>query len=67
MRWARCAVDINDRGDVLGYSVEVHDDDEVATVKVWPCGPFDSPAEVLAEALAWYSATYGQQLTLGLF
>jgi hypothetical protein len=67
MDWARVCVDVDDRGNVRGYSVEVHDDRELVTLKVWPCGPFDTPAEVLAEALAWLSSTYGTQLTLSLF
>lgn len=67
MDWARVCIDVNDRKDVVGYSVEIHRSDVLHAVHVFPCGPFDSPVEVLQTALEWLFEQYGTQLTLSLF
>jgi len=67
MDWARICIDVNDRGDVVGYSVEVHSADALEAVHVFPCGPFDSPHDVLTETVTWLQHRYGEQLTLSLF
>lgn len=67
MDWARMCIDVNDRCEVVGYSIEVHSVDALEAVHVWPVGPFDSPAEELERCIAWLQATYGQQLELSLF
>ena len=64
--WARVCIDVSDRGDVLGYSVEVHSATELEAVHVFPCGPFDDPVSVFAQALTWLRQTYGEQLQLSL-
>lgn len=65
--WARVCIDVNDRQDVVGYSVEVHGESTLDAVHVFPCGPFDSPAEVLVDALEYLTEQYGTQLELSLF
>lgn len=67
MDWARICIDVNDRQEVVGYSVEVHSDRELIAVHVFPCGPFDSPSDVLDGAIKWLFDAYGQQLVLSLF
>lgn len=67
MDWARVCIDVDDRRNVVGYSVEVHRSDELFAVHVFPCGPFDSPAEVLEATLTWLFEKYGEQLELQLF
>jgi len=67
MDWARICIDVNDRGEVKGYSVEVHHDDTLEAIHVWPVGPFQSPHDELTRLLVWLQATYGEQLTLSLF
>lgn len=65
--WSRVCVDVNHRGDVLGYSVEVHNDDGPTAIHVFPNGPFDDPAETFGDALDWLHTQYGEQLELSLF
>lgn len=67
MQWARVCIDVNDRGEVVGYSVEVHTNGELLAVHVFPNGPFDYPLETFADALQWLRQEYGEQLTLSLF
>jgi len=67
MDWARICVDTNDRGDVLGYSIEVHVKGELDAVFVFPNGPFDSPVATLATCIEWLRARYGEQLQLAVF
>lgn len=62
--WARVCIDLDHRHNVLGWSVEVHNQDELAAVHVFPCGPFDIPAEVFADAVDWLHHQYGAQLQL---
>lgn len=64
--WARVCVDVNDRADVLGWSIEVHHADELVAVHVFPCGPFDDPTSSFASALEWLHERYGEQLRLTL-
>jgi len=65
--WSRVCVDVSDRGEVLGYSVEVHSPDSLEAIHVFPCGPFDDPPAVFALAIEWLRETYGEQLSLSLF
>lgn len=65
--WARVCIDVSDRSETLGYSVEVHDGEHLESIHVFPCGPFDDPVEVFADALVWLRETYGEQLALTLF
>lgn len=67
MDWARCCIDVNDQGNVVGYSAEVHTGGELAAIHVFPNGPFDTPGETLADMIEWLRLTYGEQLVLSLF
>lgn len=67
MDWARICIDVDDRANVRGYSVEVHSEFSLEAVHVFPCGPFDEPATVFADALEWLRHTYGEQLQLSIF
>jgi hypothetical protein len=62
--WARICVDVDDRQNVHGWSVEVHVGDELEAIHVFPCGPFDSPGDEFLKALVWLFERYGTQLEL---
>jgi len=65
--WARICIDVNDRQDVVGFSAEVHNADDLVGVLVFPCGPFDSPVSCLTTAINELVSRYGEQLELTLF
>jgi len=67
MDWARICIDVNDRQDVMGWSVEVHHGESLLAVHVFPNGPFDDPAETLRDAVDWIHEQYGTQLRLAVF
>jgi hypothetical protein len=67
MDWARICIDVDDRRNVIGYSVEVHVKDQLEAVYVFPCGPFDAPWDTLNLAIEWLFERYGEQLELSLF
>jgi hypothetical protein len=62
--WYRVCVDVTPRGEVRGWSIEVRDEEGIVTVLVHPVGPFESPAEILQEALAEAYGRWGVQDTL---
>lgn len=65
--WARVCVDVNDRQEVIGFSAEVHQGDEITDLIVWPVAPDVSAFDVLQVALADLHRRYGTQLALELF
>jgi hypothetical protein len=65
--WTRVSIDLSHRGDVLGWSLEVHDEEGIVSIYVVPVGPFDPPLTVLAEAIRLVAERHGEQLTLGVF
>jgi hypothetical protein len=67
MVWARLSIDVNDRAEVLGYSLEAHGPDGIDETIAWPCGPFDSPFEELDKLLKEAHRRYGEQMVLDLF
>jgi hypothetical protein len=51
-RWLRLCVDIDEQAHPVGSSYEVHQGDDLLRVSIgFQPGPFDTPAEVLAELL----------------
>lgn len=62
--WSRVCVDLDDRGNVRGCSVELHDTDGPTTVWTTAVGPFDDAQAALESALQWLGANLGTQTSL---
>lgn len=62
--WSRLCVDVDNRGNVRGCSVEMHDTDGPTTVWTTAIGPFDDAHAALETALLWQRQHLGAQATL---
>lgn len=62
--WSRLCVDVDDRGNVRGCSVEVHDLDGPTTIWTTSVGPFDDEHAALQTALDYLRSHIGTQTTL---
>lgn len=62
--WTRLCIDVDDRGDVRGISIERHDGDGPTTVWTTSVGPFDDPHQALETALHERQLRFGTVATL---
>ena len=63
--WRRLCVDVEQNGNVRGWSVEQHDEwGRIVGILVGPVGPFDTAEEALREAAARWLDTWGVPMRL---
>jgi len=65
MGWYRLCIDVDLRGAVVGWSMELHSErDGLVEVISSTVGPFDEPAEVHAQLVESALGRWGVHLTL---
>jgi len=62
--FSRLCVDVDDRGNVRGISIEMHDSQGPTTLWTTAVGPFDDVHQALDTALLRHRELVGEQRTL---